>query len=277
MTPKLRWAALAAVPWLLASPLAAQPGAGCFDSVRVNPEGFAAARDLISVTFEGTMGMCSLVRVAAIGGEEMLGPPFEHTINIVVAKREPALPDFVCPSPGQRPFTLVAHLPHPLFQNNPHDGPHVIGLYLRDEDGSGKLLSLRECGEVAVYVEQSSRDTATLHDGRFEVSVSWKRPPSQGIGRVVPTVHEPPVETALFWFFEPSNWELMVKVIDGCAFNGHWWTLGAAATDVEFTLRIRDTVGVPSTVWTHRNLPGVLAPAFADVRAFPCTAAASLP
>ncbi len=39
-------------------------------------------------------------------------------------------------------------------------------------------------------------------------------------------------ESGLFWFFDDDNWEMLVKVLDGCGTNGHFWVFLAAATDV---------------------------------------------
>ncbi len=39
-------------------------------------------------------------------------------------------------------------------------------------------------------------------------------------------------DSALFWMFAPGNWEVLVKVLDGCASNGRYWILSAGATDV---------------------------------------------
>jgi hypothetical protein len=49
-------------------------------------------------------------------------------------------------------------------------------------------------------------------------------------------------DSGLFWFFHPDNWELMVKVLDGCALNGHHWVFAAATTTVEYTLTVTDTL-----------------------------------
>lgn len=45
---------------------------------------------------------------------------------------------------------------------------------------------------------------------------------------------------ALFYFFEPHNPELLVKVLDGCGLNNRHWVFGSAATDLEYALLIRD-------------------------------------
>lgn len=263
-----RCVALGLLCWMAVPPVAAQP-ADCFTNVRVAPEG-ASRRDLITVTIDGLRDPCDRPRVAAIGDAEVLGPPFGHELNLVVAIRDHNLPPGVCSETSPAPYQLTAHLPQTLSENNPHDGPHRIGMFLRREDASGQQLSLQECGEVGVYIEPGSRSIASLHQGRFSVAVTWRVPARSGIGWVVPDPNDPPVDAALFWFFAPENWELLVKVLDGCSLNGHWWVIGAAATNVEFGVFVQDNV--TQKTWTHRNAPGVLAPAFADVEAFGCTA-----
>jgi hypothetical protein len=55
-----------------------------------------------------------------------------------------------------------------------------------------------------------------LRNGRFRVSATWKNFQGEtGVATWVPLGSE---ETGVFWFFVPSNFELMLKVIDGCAF-----------------------------------------------------------
>jgi hypothetical protein len=57
--------------------------------------------------------------------------------------------------------------------------------------------------------------------------------------------------SGLFWFFDLNNWEMLIKVLDGCAINGHYWVLGAATTDVGYQLEIRDTTGNAIKRCTH--------------------------
>lgn len=78
-----------------------------------------------------------------------------------------------------------------------------------------------------------------LADGRFRVEVTWRDFSGQtGVGSVAACST---ADSGLFWFFDPSNWELMVKVLDGCALNGHHWVFAAATTTVEYTLTVTDT------------------------------------
>lgn len=81
---------------------------------------------------------------------------------------------------------------------------------------------------------------ACLAAGRFEVRVDWHDPRSgdRGQGRLQPLTED----TAAFWFFHPANIELVVKVLDGRAVNGHVWTFYGSLTDVELDILVRDTV-----------------------------------
>ena len=106
----------------------------------------------------------------------------------------------------------------------------------------------------------------TVREARFSLDVDWRQFTGQaGRGRLV---RSPSSDSTLFWFFSPDNWELMVKVLDGCDFNGHYWVLGAASTTVEYDLTVTDTE--LGTEWTFHNDLGVASPAFADTEAFPC-------
>lgn len=110
--------------------------------------------------------------------------------------------------------------------------------------------------------------TLCLLDNRFQVEVSWMnpRPPmNNGVGTVAPVPSVDSDDTGFYWFFSPDNIELVVKVIDGQALNGNFWFFYGALTDVEYTIRVTDTVG--GTSKTYRNEPFNLC-GEADVNAF---------
>jgi hypothetical protein len=46
-------------------------------------------------------------------------------------------------------------------------------------------------------------------------------------------------DSGFFWFFEPGNVEVTVKILDGRAINGRYWLFAASMTDVGFTLHVR--------------------------------------
>lgn len=106
-----------------------------------------------------------------------------------------------------------------------------------------------------------------LGDGRFQVEVTWRDfQGGSGVGSVVPGAASS--DSGLFWFFAPDNWELLVKVLDGCAITGHHWIFAAATTTVDYTLKVTDTE--TQEVWTWRNQPGRPAPAVTDTNALVC-------
>jgi poly(3-hydroxybutyrate) depolymerase len=108
--------------------------------------------------------------------------------------------------------------------------------------------------------------TALCLHGRFRVEVSWQDfSGGTGAGRIVPTGASS--GSGLFWFFGPDNWELMVKVVDGCSVNGHHWVFAAATTSVRYVLTVTDTT--TGRIARYENPLGVASPAITDTSAFP--------
>ena len=108
-----------------------------------------------------------------------------------------------------------------------------------------------------------STDTALcLLGGRFEVTVRWKTGESEGVGHALHRSDQ----TGLFWFFDPGNTELLVKMLDGEPVNGHTWFFSGALSDVEYWVDVRDLA--TGTVRTYHNPRGSLC-GRVDTRAFP--------
>ena len=59
----------------------------------------------------------------------------------------------------------------------------------------------------------------------------------------------------MFQFFEPDNWEMLIKVLDGCRTNGRIWVLGAATTDLGYRIVVTDTVTPRVAVVRERVRP----------------------
>ena len=108
-------------------------------------------------------------------------------------------------------------------------------------------------------------NTRCLGDSRYSVAVDWWAPDgTAGKGVVAPVGTN---DSGLFSFFEPNNWEILVKVLDGCALNGHVWVYGASTTDLGYAIRVSDTATGAAKL--YRNEQGTPAPAIADATAFP--------
>lgn len=102
-----------------------------------------------------------------------------------------------------------------------------------------------------------------LNDGRFRVNITWRDfIGNTGTGRIVPYGSD---DSGMFWFFHPDNWEVLIKVLDGCHLNNHYWVFAAATTNVEYTLTVTDTERDIST--TYFNGLGVASPAITDTTA----------
>lgn len=110
-----------------------------------------------------------------------------------------------------------------------------------------------------------------LDGARFRVEATWRTPDGRsGAASAVPSTND----AGYFWFFDPANIELAVKVVDGCAFNGRHWVFAAGLTNVEVTLRVTDTQS--GDVRTYVNPQGTAFSPIQDTNAFPgCPSAAS--
>jgi hypothetical protein len=104
-----------------------------------------------------------------------------------------------------------------------------------------------------------------LSGGRFRLQVFWRLPDgTEGQGQVSGCGT---ADSGIFWFFSDTNWELMVKTLNGCGLNQRFWVFAAATTTVEFTLRVRDTT--TGEVKMYFNPQGRAADALTDTSAFP--------
>ncbi|MDE2691056.1 MAG: hypothetical protein OXI49_11125 [Acidobacteriota bacterium] len=77
-----------------------------------------------------------------------------------------------------------------------------------------------------------------LHEGRYEVTVEFTVNSETMRAKVArPRTRD----SGLFYFFERNNWEMLLKVLDGCGVNQHHWVFAATASDVGLRLIVRDT------------------------------------
>ena len=212
-------------------------------------------------------------------------------------------------------WTITANVPASdqiwLFQIwplEPYDGPYRI-LSIEDETPGGRI-SIRVGNDAAAdfpiasaYIDPTALDPATSWRIRFVKAGGSPPPPdpdpdpddpncptNRACLFLVAIDYEDPntglwaeakrqshlgAESAVFYFFNPDNAEVLVKVLNGCGINQHWWVYSAPATD----LRYRVTVWPPNgqgSRWTSAK--GVLSdsPGFTwvtavtDFKAFGC-------
>ena len=116
------------------------------------------------------------------------------------------------------------------------------------------------------YVGPCQSDSACLQNDWFDVRVYYLDP-SDGLWQPAGFIDaELGHESVLVHFFSPTNVELIVKVLDGRTVNERFWVFAAAATDLGFRIKVRDT----RTGWTNEyfNLQGHKPPAITDTFAF---------
>ena len=114
---------------------------------------------------------------------------------------------------------------------------------------------------------ETQSETLCFQQGRFEAEAAWEDfAGGAGSGQTLAVEGE---DSGAFWFFDPDNAEVLVKVLDGCTFNNHYWVFAAAATNVEYNLTVTDRANGDQR--SYSNPLGVQSPAITDTSAFPCT------
>ena len=119
-------------------------------------------------------------------------------------------------------------------------------------------------GAVALSCGSTTATALCASGSRFSVTSKWQLTDgTTGIGHVVPGSS---ADSGNFWFFGPDNWELLVKVLDGCPVNNRKWVFSAATTDQHYSLVVTDVKSGQTK--RYFNYSGNAAPAITDTDAF---------
>jgi len=153
--------------------------------------------------------------------------------------------EFAIPTSSSQPSGIVAG----------HDGALWFTEAGTSQIGQITLAGPRPC--------VAGSTTLCLSAGRFEVRVAWSVPSQgrSGVGTAVPLTGD----TGQFWFFDSANIELVIKVLDARAVNGHFWVFYGALSDVQYAITVTDSV--TGAVKNYANAAGTLA-SVADTSAF---------
>ena len=161
------------------------------------------------------------------------------------------------------PFALIATV-GPL-----EEGAWRVEVLVADRRAGDVGRQFELAGERAFTVVPSSSNELVV-GGRFAIRVTWNDGGSQsGVGQPIRGALPERGETGsgAFWFFGPENTELLIKVLDGCGTNDHFWVFISAATDLGYEVVVEDRA-VDGLTWTYSNEPGSTAVAVTDVEAF---------
>ncbi len=152
-----------------------------------------------------------------------------------------------------------------VSQGDTAEGRHADAAASED----GWVVSwVRSAGASGIYAQRISPACGSGIElclgERFVAKVQWKASAidAQGQGRPLDQVSD----SGSFWFFSPTNAELVVKVLDGTSINGKFWVFYGSLTDVEFDLQVTDRLTGLSR--SYHNPAGTMA-SRADTEALP--------
>lgn len=107
--------------------------------------------------------------------------------------------------------------------------------------------------------------TLCLNDNRFAVSARFR---TSDTAETDATGVKLTGDSGYFWFFNPANIEVVIKVLGACGINDHYWVFATGLTNVEVTLFVTDTQS--DTLKTYENTLGVPFEPIQDTSAFDC-------
>lgn len=80
-------------------------------------------------------------------------------------------------------------------------------------------------------------DVLCLTGDRFKVEATWQTADAHGAA----AANDLGTDSGSFWFFDPENLELTVKVLDACDAFDRYWVFLSGLTDVEVLVKVTDT------------------------------------
>ena len=175
--------------------------------------------------------------------------------NVTVTLRAPALGDVLLSIQDAGTGTILARDNEVSFASTqlkiPADGFYFIRIWSTDPTIPTGAYKLRVSGLKPTNGCSAVTDPTVLCMGldRFQAKVTWSavHQGTQGKGTAISLTDD----TGSFWFFSSNNVELVVKVLDGLAINGHFWVFYGALTNVQYTITITDTLN--GTVKTYTS------------------------
>jgi hypothetical protein len=140
----------------------------------------------------------------------------------------------------------------------PRAGTYYVGLSAHSGYAG---VTLRLGGSSGVCFPGSTN--LCVSSSRFKVEMTWRTPDGRsGQGQAVALTGD----TGYFWFFDASNVEAVLKVLDACGVNGKFWVFAGGLTNVQADITVTDTR--TGTVRTYRNPQGTPFQPIQDTSAF---------
>jgi len=141
----------------------------------------------------------------------------------------------------QRSFTSFSQAAEEAGQSRIYGGIH----WQFDNQGglaSGRTLAQHVFFNFLTPVVSPSTckaDAATLclNGGRFKVQAQWNTGAASGPAQVLSQSGD----SGQFYFFDPDNTELTVKVLNACSLNDRFWVFASGLTNVQVLITVTDT------------------------------------
>jgi hypothetical protein len=104
-----------------------------------------------------------------------------------------------------------------------------------------------------------------LAGSRFAVTTQYILPDgTSGPGHIIPLT----ADTGAFWFFSGANLEMLLKVLDGCALDNHFWVFAAGLTNAQVVTTVIDTR--TGAARRYVNPQGIAFAPIQDTQGFAC-------
>ena len=143
-----------------------------------------------------------------------------------------------------------------------------------DRELDALLLDVRELGrflpdDIADFIPRVGFSYDLPSEGRSVWTERFRVAAERWDSAEASRILQGSIETengGVFYFSSPGNWDMLLKVIDGCSFNDRYWVFAAASTHVEIDLRVTDSES--GMTREYSNPLGQAAPAITDTEAF---------
>ncbi len=121
-----------------------------------------------------------------------------------------------------------------------HPNPTGYGIVASSMVDAAVDAATREnpCLQVPPGPCSASATVLCLNQGRFRLEATWENfSGGGGTGYALPQTDD----TGAFFWVDPENIELVIKVLDGRSINDHFWVFYGALSNLEFSLVVTDT------------------------------------
>lgn len=166
--------------------------------------------------------------------------------------------------PGGSPDTIficgdrTAGTPQRTIFGSGNGGSSWINMSTAFPTAPPRAMGIRVDPLAAAATCVPSATAMCLNNNRFKVEATFRTAGSPAQPAKVVKLTE---DTGYLWFFTSTNVEVVVKVLNGCGLNSHYWIFSAGLTNVEVSLVVTDTKNNTSKTYVNplnREYPPLL-------------------